>query len=111
MYKVSVEPSGIVFFAHDGETVMAAARRNGYSWPTICGGKGECVACVCDVKDNATALSPISKSEKSAIAEKFLIGGNSATVRRLACQAVVSGDVALFKRGVRRTPSPEEGKP
>jgi hypothetical protein len=38
VYTVCVEPQGIELVARHGETVMAAAERLGWRWPTICHG-------------------------------------------------------------------------
>ena len=53
---VRVEPSGITLDVRDGETVMAAARRAGYRWPTICGGLADCGACALEVVESTGAL-------------------------------------------------------
>ena len=45
MPRVVVRPSGSTFEAEPGETIMAAALRNGYWWPTTCNGRAECAVC------------------------------------------------------------------
>ena len=42
---VRVEPIGVTFRLAEGETLIQAAWRQGYDWPTVCGGRAECTAC------------------------------------------------------------------
>ena len=44
MRVVRVEPAGVDIPVDDGETLMAAAVRAGYRWPTVCGGQAQCGA-------------------------------------------------------------------
>ena len=80
---------------------MAAALRQGYSWPTICGGSGTCKTCVFQTLDGAANLLPAQRYEQEsldAIASTLPNGGEG---WRLACQAQATGDVTLRKVGVR----------
>lgn len=98
---IRVEPAGVSFDTEDGETIMAAAIRNGYSWPTICGGSGTCKTCVFQTLDGADNLAPAKRYEQEgldAIAGTLPDGGKN---WRLACQARATGDVTLRKVGVR----------
>jgi ferredoxin, 2Fe-2S len=101
MPKVRVEPDGLEFEAADGQTIMDAAHDASLYWPTTCGGQGICTSCACSVDVGAENLDPIGRSELKTLAEEM----GEATVRgrrlRLACQARVSGDVVVTKRGVR----------
>jgi 2Fe-2S ferredoxin len=99
--NVQVRPSGINFDAEPGETIMGAAIRSGYRWPTVCGGKAECAACAVLVEEGEQNLSPIAENE-AAILHIVPILASGATVR-LACQARLIGDIAVTKRGVRPT--------
>lgn len=99
MPVVTVQPAGYVFEARDGETIMGAARRLGYYWPTTCGGKGECTTCACTVIDGGDHLDSMSRAEAYSLVE----GRGRAvlsTPTRLACQATVRGDVEVRKPGV-----------
>ena len=40
-----VEPIGVTFRLAEGETLIQAAWREGYYWPTVCGGRAECTVC------------------------------------------------------------------
>jgi 2Fe-2S ferredoxin len=102
---ITVEPAGITLEAHPGETVMAAARRLGYRWPTLCNGDGTCTICWAEVTGGTGNLGPLTDLEHVWL-ETFplrdLVGGQP----RLACQAVVQGPVVLRKKGVRPASSP-----
>lgn len=100
MPRVTVQPSGIIFDAADGESVMDAARAAGYWWPTSCGGIGECTTCAGIVEDGIEHLSAMGRSERAEILRQR---GKAAleTAIRLCCQARVHGDVAIRKPGVK----------
>ena len=98
---IRVEPSGVSFEIDENETIMAAAIRNGLTWPTICGGQGTCKTCVFLTLEGDENLAEIRDYEKEAlatIAESLTDQGKG---WRLACQATVTGDVRLRKIGVR----------
>jgi len=99
---VQVEPSGAAFDIHDGETIIQAAWRNGYTWPTICGGQGTCKTCVfltLDGEDNLLAVESWEATGLQSIAASLPNAGRG---WRLACQAKVCGDIRLKKIGVRK---------
>lgn len=99
---VTVQPSGIRLEPGPGETVFRAAARQGYRWPTVCGGLGTCRTCLMVVEDGRENCSPIEDLEAEGLdALKEPRDG----VRRLACQTRVSGDVVVTKRGVKRIAS------
>jgi 2Fe-2S ferredoxin len=98
--RVRVEPSGITLEVHDGETVMAAARRAGYRWPTICGGLADCGACALEVVEtNAPLPSPttLEGTRLEALAERRRYPDRT---WRLACQLAPAGDLVVRKAGV-----------
>src|SRR5579862_7166739 len=99
--EIRVEPRGYLVHAEKGETIMAAAQRNGYLWPTICGGQASCKACVCEVMEGIEALEAMSKLESVELTRTFPTGHKNGRPLLLACQAVVVADVVVFKRGVR----------
>ena len=103
MATVEVRPSGIVFGVRDGETIIEAAWREGYHWPTVCGGHGSCRACVLQMTEGASAFSPVSRWEREGLdAVTPTLPGDAASFR-LACQATISDDVVVHKVGVRPT--------
>ncbi|MDT3442257.1 MULTISPECIES: 2Fe-2S iron-sulfur cluster-binding protein [unclassified Pseudofrankia] len=99
---VHVEGSGIHLDAEPGETIIEAAWRLGYYWPTVCWGQAECTACYVKVIEGAHQLGPIPPDEQDALdhclprAAKY--GPGEA---RLACRAEVLGEVTVQKTGVR----------
>lgn len=103
--RIRIEPSGIEVFATDGESVMAAARRHGLDWPTVCGGHGSCRTCYLVVVEGADHFLPAGAAEAEAITEITRSFGRRAEPIRLACQANISGNVVVSKYGVR--PAPE----
>jgi ferredoxin len=97
---VRVEPSGSVFDAEMDESLMFAAERHGYYWPTICGGHGSCRACVCSPVEGADNLSPVDDWEREGLDALGLVRPGFPSPR-LACQARARGDVVVEKVGVK----------
>ncbi len=100
---VRVEPAGIDFEVADGETLMHAAERLGYRWPTVCHGQAVCVTCFVEVLDGSANLTPPEPLEGTALASSPVVAITAGEVR-LACQARVTGPVTVRKRGVRVAP-------
>lgn len=98
---VTVLPYGIVLDVGRDETIMAAAVRAGYWWPTSCSGQAECGLCACVVESGNDHLSAVNPEEKATLAILPPTSARAGRVVRLACQVKVSGDVVVFKRGVR----------
>lgn len=96
---VRVQPSGIELELEPGETLMDAARRSGYRWPTVCGGQGTCRTCYVLVQDGAEHCSSVSAFEAEGIdAIRRPVSGEV----RLACQlGVRGGSTTVEKRGVK----------
>lgn len=101
MARVIVLPDGIRFEAKDGQTIMDAAHEAGLFWPTTCGGQGICTTCACVVESGAESLQPMGRSELKSLSEDLPAPTVRARRLRLACQARVTGDVTVTKRGVR----------
>jgi ferredoxin, 2Fe-2S len=99
--RIRIEPSGIEIVATDGETVMAAARRHGLHWPTVCGGNGTCRTCYLVVVEGGEYFAGAAPGEARAIREITGAVAASDGPIRLACQATVAGDVVVSKYGVR----------
>jgi 2Fe-2S ferredoxin len=100
--RVTVEPKGIILDVIDGETIMGAASREGYQWPTVCGGQASCKACTCEVRSDPDALASLSRLELTELERTFPTLHRDGWPLRLACQAKPIADVTVFKRGVRR---------
>jgi ferredoxin, 2Fe-2S len=97
---VTVEPSGIRIAVQPGETLMAAAQRAGYRWPTVCEGQGSCAACVVKVLEGAEELLAASRAERERLAEVR----KPTPTFRMACQLKITGGIRVEKRRVKRRP-------
>jgi 2Fe-2S ferredoxin len=100
MPRVTVQPSGVVFEAAEGETIMDAARAAGFWWPTSCGGKGECTTCAAMVLHGRERLSKMGRYEEFNLTRQRGRASLKSAVR-LCCQARVYGDVEVQKPGVK----------
>ena len=101
MPKIRIVPLDREIDAQAGQTIMAAALASGLYWPTTCGGQAICTTCMCRVEAGAENLDDIGRGELRTMTEErseAMVRGNHL---RLACQARVSGDVTVNKRGVR----------
>jgi ferredoxin len=96
---VKVLPVDATLSVRLGESVMAAARRQGWRWPTVCNGDGECGICYMSVEEGADLLVPLSQAERSILGLGMAANDPSA---RLACQAVpTSGPLVVRRKGAR----------
>jgi 2Fe-2S ferredoxin len=110
MAVVRVEPSGAVIEVREGESLMAAAERHGYRWPTVCHGEALCTACCIVVDDNSEAFEPPSAVELGGLE---LLAGRSfyeGKRVRLACQVRLLTDTTVTKRGVKATEDAGRGE-
>ena len=105
MPSVRVEPAGIDLEVGEGESIMAAAQRTGYRWPTVCGGEASCWTCYLVVIEGADNLSPVGRSEAVAVEELARVIGREPRDLRLACQAKPAGSAVVYKKGVARAPA------
>ncbi len=101
MARVIVNPDGISFEAEVGQTIMDAAHEAGLFWPTTCGGQGICTTCACTVEAGDKNLDEMGRSELKTLTADLPEAAVRARRLRLACQARVTGDVIVVKRGVR----------
>ncbi len=101
---VRVEPAGVTFDLLEGESLLAAAARAGYRWPTVCGGLSECGVCVLEVLEaEPEQHEPANHAEEHRLASVPDRRQRPDAVLRLACQfRPGSGDAVVAKRGVRR---------
>jgi ferredoxin len=108
---VHVRPSGAVIAVRPGETLMTAARRQGYRWPSICGGEASCTTCFVQIVEGRDAVLPMEQPEYTALEllrQKFAADPDRV---RLACQLHVQrGGVVVLRPGVRRQESPAGGR-
>lgn len=99
MPVVRVEPAGAAIDVLPGETLMRAATRAGYWWPTVCNGNAQCNRCFVTVLDGADALEPMAATEREGL-ERVRWHGRERPGERLACQLRVHGDAVVHKLGV-----------
>jgi ferredoxin, 2Fe-2S len=95
---VRVEPSGHEIIVGADESLLAAAIRQGYRWPTLCGGAGECTICFVKMLVGASNVAPAKRAERQRLDEC----GRSDPDVRLACQLEVRGPITVLKRGLRK---------
>jgi 2Fe-2S ferredoxin len=97
---VLVEPVGATFEVGPKESVIQAAWRAGFQWPTTCWGQAECGVCAMEVLAGGQILSPVGPAEAARLRALPRREGGT---RRLACQAklVGPGTVTVRKPGVR----------
>jgi 2Fe-2S ferredoxin len=101
---VHVEPLGVEFEVEPGETIIEAAWRLGYDWPTRCYGMAECTYCAVEVVGGGQNLSPVEEEEKGVLEHRMTSFGPDLTRFRLACRAQPTGEVTVRREGVGRHP-------
>lgn len=101
MPEIRIEPLGVVLHVREGETLLAAAWREGYRWPSTCEGQGRCHLCFVDVIEGSESLDEPSAWELEGLAALALAYPDRGSGLRLACQLRPHGAVVISKRGVR----------
>lgn len=106
-----VEPAGVVIEVLPGETLIQAAWRAGYDWPTLCYAMGRCTACQCEVLDGLHQLSERTDAELALLGtlDRRVRRANPRRVR-LACQVRITGDVTVRKPGVKKRTEDEDAE-
>ncbi len=99
---VRVEPLGAELELRRGESLIEAAWREGYHWPTVCFGRAECTACNVLVVEGAEHLSEVGPEEAPALERLRSSGLRNLASRRLACRLEAEGPATVVKHGVRR---------
>ena len=99
-----VEPLGVELAVDEGETLMHAAERLGYRWPTMCHGQAVCTVCHIVVGDQNDAFEPPGPLELRGLAQFTGQTFYDGKILRLACQARPVADTTVTKRGVRLLP-------
>jgi 2Fe-2S ferredoxin len=93
--------SDVEFDVEPGETVFDAAARNGYSWPTVCGGQADCSRCCMTIVRGAEHLTPMTGAERETLSRLIWVHQDEAGDERLACCTGLTGDVVVHRRSVR----------
>ncbi len=101
MVTVRVEPAGLDVEVGEGQSVMAAAERQGIFWPTACHGLAECQTCFFEVVGGEEHLEPPGPVEEAALRLFTGRSWHGGKIIRLACQTRVNGPVTVRKPGVR----------
>ena len=98
MPTVRVLPVDEVVEVAAGEALMAAARRQGWFWPTVCGGDCDCGTCWVVVEEGAEHASAMEANERATLGKGMKANEPRA---RLACQLKVSGPMVVTRRSVK----------
>ena len=118
-HLVVFEPSGRRGPLREGKTILDAAQELGVDLQNVCGGQAQCGKCKVMIVEGSLQQHDISSSVKnlSAMGEeekKFFVGQKQSNGWRLACQARIEGDVAVFvpdeSRADRQIIAKEPGK-
>jgi 2Fe-2S ferredoxin len=99
--RVRVLPLDVELIVHPGESMMAAAQRQGYDWPTRCRGQALCTACLFEVVSGGDGFSPVRPLEQAALESLSEFQAKRAGRLRLGCQARPGAAATVFKRGVK----------
>jgi len=100
-HLVIFKPSGRRGHVSEGKTILEAAQELGVDLQNVCGGQAQCGKCKVmvvegslqehDIASSVNNLSPMEENET-----KFFVGQEQSNGWRLACQARIEGDVAVF---------------
>ena len=96
--RVLVNPLREELAVESGETLLAAAQRLGYKWPSVCGGQGNCTTCYVKIEQGEENVQPSAAQER----ERLDFAGRKDPSFRLACQMLINGPVTVIKRGIKR---------
>ena len=100
--RVQVLPLDVELTVRRGESLMAAAQRQGYYWPTRCRGQALCTACLFEIVSGEHGFDPAEPLEQDALESLSEFQARRAGRLRLACQALPRGSATVFKRGMKR---------
>ena len=87
MHRVRFQPSGVTTRVEAGKTLLDAAVAAGVEIETVCGGRGTCAKC--------RVIAAGALSEPTHLEHRGLTPDELRRGYRLACQAVVLGDVSV----------------
>lgn len=104
--SVRVLPLDIELTVRPGESMMAAAQRQGYFWPTRCRGQAICTACLFEVVSGGEGFEPVGPLEADALEDLSEFQAKRAGQLRLGCQARPREAATVFKRGVKPAERP-----
>jgi 2Fe-2S ferredoxin len=96
---VTVLPRGVTVTVAPGQSVFEAAVQQDVQWPTTCEGMGTCRLCFMSLVEGDEHVNPVESFEAEGLEE--VVDNAQRGELRLACQVRPSGDLVVFKRGVR----------
>jgi 2Fe-2S ferredoxin len=99
--RVRVLPLDIELTVRPGESMMTAAQRQGYFWPTRCRGQALCTACLFEIVSGGEGFFPIKPLEQEALESLSEFQAKRPGQLRLGCQARPRAAATVFKRGVK----------
>jgi ferredoxin len=103
---VRVLPLDVELTIHPGESMMSAAQRQGYFWPTRCRGQALCTACLFEVASGSEGFDPIEPLEQEALESLSAFQQKRTGQLRLGCQARPRAAAVVFKRGMKPAERP-----
>ena len=104
--RVRVLPLDVELTVRSGESMMAAAQRQGYFWPTRCRGQAICTACLFEIVSGGEGFDPVKPLEADALESLSEFQARRARQLRLGCQARPRAAATVFKRGVKPAERP-----
>ena len=99
MATVVVQPLGAKIEIGARETLIQAAWRQGYSWPTVCRGNGQCGQCWVAIEAGIEFAGSPGPLEQETL-RTTLPNSRTRGTLRLACQLRLDGDVVVRRSGV-----------
>ncbi|MCU1458159.1 MAG: ferredoxin [Actinomycetia bacterium] len=106
MARVRVEPLGVELEVEPGESLIEAAWRLGYHWPTTCFGQAECMLCRVDVVAGEEQTVPAEAAEETAVRTRLPASARRPGLR-LACRLRIRGDGVVVRKAGVVGPSPD----
>jgi 2Fe-2S ferredoxin len=104
--RVRVLPLDVELTVHSGESMMSAAQRQGYFWPTRCRGQALCTACLFEVVSEDEGFEEIEPLEQEALESLSAFQAKRTGRLRLGCQARPRAASTVVKRGVKPAEPP-----
>jgi ferredoxin len=104
--RVRVLPLDVELTVHSGESMMSAAQRQGYFWPTRCRGQALCTACLFEVVSEDEGFEEIEPLEQEALESLSAFQAKRTGRLRLGCQARPRAAATVVKRGVKPAEPP-----
>ena len=99
MPTVQILPDGVSVQIKAGASLLATASAGGVELMHSCGGIGACTSCRVQILSGHDQLSVIGRAEREQLRESGIL-----ETHRLACQAMVFGNVVLERPRWRSAP-------